>query len=155
MSIKTAWIKTCFEYIVLYSWRRQHSMDIWCEREKDILYIDASWLVLFFPLSSYSIACHTSVFIVVIYVCIIKKTVSDWFWNYCCSSGSLLQRLLMDHLYFFQSMSKIYRAVSFEFLIFFHFCYIMLIKVIFGNYVPKMEQTAWSGTRLFGNLEHF
>lgn len=31
----------------------------------------------------------------------------------------------------------------------------MLIKAIFSNYVPKMEQTALSGTRLFGNLKHF
>lgn len=27
----------------------------------------------------------------------------------------------------------------------------MLIKAIFSNYIPKMEQTAWSGTRVFGN----
>lgn len=126
---------------------------IWWEREKAI---DASWLILYFPLSSYSIACHTSVFNVVSYICLIKKN-SFWF----ILKLILLVRQFASEIVdgsavlFLSQCPKFTELFLLNFWLFLKFCYIMLIKAIFSNYVPKMEQTALSGTRLFGNLKHF
>ena len=46
MLIKKAW--KCLGYIVHYFQRRQHSMDTWWKREKEMLYLDANWLIFFF-----------------------------------------------------------------------------------------------------------
>lgn len=118
MLIEKAW--KCLGYIVLYLQRRQHSVDIWWIRENDMFFIYANyhlivwWWVfcLFFGGSVFvclfvlcSLVGHTSVFrvslVTCLWLCIITKTVSNWFWNWYFSSSSLLQTSLMDQLYCF------------------------------------------------------
>lgn len=146
---------------MFFSLRRQYSMDIWWEREKDVLYTDARWLI-FSPLLSYFIACHTSVFSIVRYICLYvsdwlirkqKKTVSDWLMLLVRHFASEIVH--GSAILFLSQCPKFTELFLLNSFWFFNSCYIMLIKAIFSNCVPKMEQTAWSGTRVFGNLEHF